>query len=237
MAADLLATSSSSSSSSSVSGPHQIFLSHSGSQKGFVSDLYRCLSRCGYSVFFDTQHHSLSPGYHFPAQIKAAAHSCKLSIVVLSEEFLTTPWPMRELCAFVGRCRSLDPAVPRVTILPLFYETSPEDLKDKQKLQIWRRMWKQWEDQPSNTGTSTGRMSCSESECEAAVKLLTSRKGVVRHSKREEGEARYIECVMEAVGEILPAFSPLRSPFQDPNKFRVGKQRLCQVRNTVLERY
>jgi hypothetical protein len=92
MAVDLLATSS----SSFVSGPHQIFLSHSGSQKGFVSDLYHCLVRSGYSVFFDSQHHSLSPGHHFPAQIRAAACSCKLSIVVLSEEFLTTPWPMRE---------------------------------------------------------------------------------------------------------------------------------------------
>ena len=111
---------------------------------------------------------------------------------------------MRELCAFAGRHRrSKDPAAAaaapeEVAILPLFFKISPQDLKNEQKLQTWHRAWTGWQDQQGhhNMADAGGRMSCSASECEDAVRLLRSLNGIIRGPEREEGEGRYIDRVM-----------------------------------------
>lgn len=75
---------------------HDIFLSHSGKQKGFVNDLHIRLSS-SHTVFFDITDHSLPPAQKFPPRIFEAARKCKLALVVLSNDFVVSYWPMLEL--------------------------------------------------------------------------------------------------------------------------------------------
>jgi hypothetical protein len=214
--------------------PNKLKFSHGS----FFFDLYRKLSHSDYSVFFDIEHHSLTPTQNFPDLIKKATQFCELAIVVLSEHFLISPWPMRELCAFADRHRRSrlnDPAIfssPGFpNILPLFFKISTQDLKDEQKLRTWHNIWTRWaQDHQDGNAISANRMSYNASECEAAVKLLRSLKGIVRRSEEEEGETNYIDRVMEVVNHCnVAAFNPLQRPLEDPDKFHVGKERLCKV--------
>ncbi|KAI5056599.1 hypothetical protein GOP47_0028417 [Adiantum capillus-veneris] len=84
-----------SSSSSGSDGVPAIFLSHSGKQKPFVENLFSALQRANHTAFFDQ--HTLPKGSTFPHLIFTAARGCELGIVVLSEDFLTSKWPMIEL--------------------------------------------------------------------------------------------------------------------------------------------
>jgi len=75
-----------------------VFLSHSGAQKPFVQELLADLKAENHCPFYDDEESSLPKGEHFVPRILKAARHCRL---VLSEEFLTSKWPMIELVEFV----------------------------------------------------------------------------------------------------------------------------------------
>ncbi|KAG0590564.1 hypothetical protein KC19_1G109900 [Ceratodon purpureus] len=100
---------------------HKVFLSHSGAQKAFVEHL--CLeleAHCRYP-FFDKRHNSLPIGENFPQHIFDAIQQCYVGVVILSEEFFTSKWPMMELMAMVeeiGKRKS------NLKIFPVFFGTT-----------------------------------------------------------------------------------------------------------------
>ena len=96
---------------------HKIFVSHSGAQKKFVRKLCRDLEKCYHFAFFDERDSSLPKGERFPELILRAAGQCRMAVVVVSEEYFVSKWPMIELHAFVqARLRSN----PDLKILPVF---------------------------------------------------------------------------------------------------------------------
>ncbi|KAI5054116.1 hypothetical protein GOP47_0030990 [Adiantum capillus-veneris] len=112
-----------------------IFLTHSGKQKPFVESLYSALRRVNHKAFFDQ--HSLPKGSTFPQCIKTAALGCELGVVVLSEDFLTSKWPMIELEILVLQ------RGPKAKLLPLFYKLGPADLKSPANLAQWQQVWEE----------------------------------------------------------------------------------------------
>ena len=116
---------------------HNIFLSHSGSQKDFVEQLCEDLERAKQSPFFDKRPHSLPKGEEFAPLIFTAAQECELAVVVLSEEYFTrSKWPMLELVRIVQS--------PGCSILPLFYRLSCKEFKKPKRRERWFQVWDEW---------------------------------------------------------------------------------------------
>ncbi|KAI5076436.1 hypothetical protein GOP47_0008501 [Adiantum capillus-veneris] len=101
--------------------PHDIFLSHSGAQKGFVKDLYEELRRNTFTTFLDIEYHSLPPGEHFPEHILKAAKSYAMA-----------------------SCSS-----DSLRLFPLFFKLGPRNLKCTRNLERWREAWRAHAEQDS----------------------------------------------------------------------------------------
>lgn len=118
---------------------HKIFLSHSGAQKGFVEELCVQLEAIHRFPFFDKRTDSLPWGESFPDAIFRAAKQCQVAVVVLSDEFFMSKWPMLELVAFMEARKS--GANEGLKILPLFFKISLKDLKDATRRERWFSSW------------------------------------------------------------------------------------------------
>ncbi|KAI5062903.1 hypothetical protein GOP47_0021450 [Adiantum capillus-veneris] len=116
--------------------PPFIFLSHSGKQKDFVTDLYQALLRVRHRPFFDkdTTGLSLPPGRDYSVRIFQACHGCKMAVVVLSHDYIENLWPMLELQEFFLHD-------PERLIYPLFYELRPADLSNGKNMKRWKDRW------------------------------------------------------------------------------------------------
>eukprot|EP01018_Ginkgo_biloba_P006351 Gb_41787 [translate_table: standard] len=80
------------------------------------------------SSFFDKDWESLPKGREFSSLIFENARNCKVAILVLSDEFLTSKWPMLELEMIVEAKNFTNTDV---AILPLFYNISVGTLRQK----------------------------------------------------------------------------------------------------------
>ena len=115
-----------------------MFLSHSGAQKDFVEQLCVDLQRWDRYAFFDKLRSSLPIGERFPKRIFDAIEQCHVGVVVLSEEFFMSKWPMLELHAMVKKYKKS-----QMIIIPVFYLISIDDLKDSKKRKRWISKWKE----------------------------------------------------------------------------------------------
>lgn len=80
---------------------HKIFLSHSGVQKEFVEFLCEALESRWHTPFFDKRPSSLPKGETFANLIFRAVEQCEMMVVVISDDYFMSKWPMMELEAFV----------------------------------------------------------------------------------------------------------------------------------------
>ncbi|KAI5056982.1 hypothetical protein GOP47_0028800, partial [Adiantum capillus-veneris] len=181
--------SSSSSLSSRSDGVPAIFLSHSGKQKPFVENLFSALQTANHTAFFDQ--HTLPEGSTFPNSITTAARGCEVGVVVLSEDFLTSTWPMIELEILVLQRRAADP---KAKVLPLFYKLRPADLKSPDNLSRWRQVWEE------NARTSDVVVKWGE-----ALRALKKYKGEI--FTQGKSEALHINKVVHTLCKMVP--SPL----------------------------
>ncbi|MCO5575249.1 hypothetical protein L7F22_029049 [Adiantum nelumboides] len=189
---------------------HDIFLSHSGKQKGFVKGLFQMLSS-SYTTFFDITHHSLPPAENFPSRIFHAAKKCRLAVVVLSNDFVISKWPMLELCTFVK-------SAPSVKILPLFYSLSPSDLKLQSNLEEWRKAW--------NVHAMYDSKRMNVLEWERALHSLCSLNGLIFDPS--EGEVAYLKKIVSSISTVVPP----EIKYHDSGIH--GKDRLCK---TILAKF
>ncbi|KAK8703807.1 hypothetical protein V6N13_047453 [Hibiscus sabdariffa] len=115
--------SSSSSSSSANQTKHEVFLSFSGeTRNSFTSFLYRDLKRKGIAVYMDEP--ELKKGDELsPALLKAIEES-KITVVIFSENYASSPWCLQELFKIMGLKRAGKQAV-----LPVFYHVKPSDVR------------------------------------------------------------------------------------------------------------
>ena len=177
---------------------NRIFLSHSGEQKGFVERLYRRLTMAYMSgcIFFDK---AMPMGVNFAQKIKQAIEQCELAIVVMSEDYFKSYWPMVELAEIVKAQKSQKQK--KVHIVPLFYKLTVEEYK--QGRNAWRDEWKVI----INAHPNHFQQPDNELECwvEALNALSPTLKGVVFGGNSEED---YIEEIVNEVCRLVAPSPP-----------------------------
>ncbi|XP_056173992.1 disease resistance protein L6-like [Syzygium oleosum] len=107
---------------------YDVFLSFRGSdtRKKFTDHLYHRLVSVGtvpLSVFKDDN--SIPIGEEFGSQILGAISRSKISIPIISKNYATSKWCLRELIHMMDRKNSMSHIV-----LPIFYEVKPSDVRD-----------------------------------------------------------------------------------------------------------
>ncbi|GLJ23430.1 hypothetical protein SUGI_0443460 [Cryptomeria japonica] len=190
--------------------PKHVFLSHSGQQKDFVEQLFVDMEKLNISCFFDKDNKSLPKGENFPSLIFKAAEKCKIAVIVLSEDFITTKWPMLELCAFVKAKSEKNPSL---KIFPLFFKMTPKELSEfihsienKRYPDSWNQLYK-----------SDDRINL-EAWLDA-LKALRSINGEIYI--KEEGEVAYRRRIISRIRPLLPQ----SLKYEDISI--KGKERLC----------
>ncbi|KAG0601427.1 hypothetical protein M758_11G109900 [Ceratodon purpureus] len=203
-----MAESSTSTHRSALSGL-SIFLSHSGAQKNFVEQLCVDLESCNRSVFFDKRSDSLPKGEPFPQHIFDAIQECQVGVVVLSEEFFSSKWPMLELVAMSKRMRLGNS---RLRIMPIFLSMSPVECRDVTNHGRWLSTWCEWAQEDKRMDVE---------EWKEAVKLLGPMNGFVY--KEGLGEVKFRK---EIVKEICKVVRPTTT-WDDSHV--EGGSRLCKI--------
>jgi hypothetical protein len=188
---------------------HKIFLSHSGAQKEFVGQLCVDLERCHRFPFFDKRPSSLPKGERFPNLIKDAVARCKMMVVVVSEEYFSSKWPMIELNGFMQATKK----DPNLKILPVFFELNVEEFSDSRRRKKW---FKKWE----TMAKADDRIKVAE--WKESLKLLGAFNGLVyeRHSKE------VVAYRQEIVSNICKAIPP---DIKYDESHVQGRSKLCEV--------
>jgi hypothetical protein len=103
---------------------HDVFLSFRGkdTRRIFVCHLYRALKQKAIDAFIDSE--DLSKGNKISELLKAIEHS-RLSIVVLSENYASSSWCLKELVKILECMDSKNQIVK-----PIFYEVAPDDIRN-----------------------------------------------------------------------------------------------------------
>ena len=192
---------------------HKVFLSHSGKQKDFVEQLYLDLQRLDRYVFFDKDPNSLPIGEDFPRLIFKAIQQCHVGVVILSDEFFTSKWPMMELVAMVEEARKREFSF---KIIPVFLHSLLQDIcEDSPKLIEWQSLWKKWAlGNPKRINVK---------EWEDSLKYLRSTNGLKYIVYDKLGEVRFREVIIDAICTVVPPEIKLEvSHIQ-------GRSRICEV--------
>ena len=192
---------------------HTIFLSHSGSQKQFVEQLYHEFENEGHYPFFDREHHSLEIGKEFPPRIFQAAKECKVAVIILTEQFLRSKWPMLELLTFVDAQKEFNREMHLFPVL--FNGLKVEDLHEH----LWREEWEKLVMLDSE-GKHPSRLTLEK--CAEALRKL--RKVNMLDIKNYNGSYyRLCKAIVESALRLLPQDSD--SDMKDIQ----GAGRLCEV--------
>jgi hypothetical protein len=188
---------------------HKVFLSHSGAQKAFAEHLCVELERCFRFPFFDRRRESLPIGENFPKLIFDAIQQCLVGVVILSEEFFTSKWPMMELVAMVEQVKKN----PKFVIIPVYLRTSIKEFKEPMHRDRWRSCWH---------GLALESPSRVKAEnWEATLKYLNSINGLEYGGS---SEVEFQRDIVDAICRIVPADIRLEDSYIQ------GRSRLCQVR-------
>jgi hypothetical protein len=191
---------------------HKIFLSHAGAQKAFVEQLYVDLEARGYfSTFFDQREQSLPKGKDFAPLIREAAQLCHAAVVVLSEEFLCSKWPMIELAEFHGAQQAGNQ---RLNMLPVFYKLSVDDLCDRSIEDRWMPKWREYANDDKRIDVA---------KWSAAVRALRKVNGVIFH-KKGMSEGAYRKDVVRSIFRLSPP-----ELLYGSSRDMLGYSRICQV--------
>ena len=93
----------------------------SGKQKPFVYDLFDDFQRVPRSQsnerFFDVQDASLPKGEEWIDRLTKTARNCKVAVMILTKDFLTSKWPMLELLHFIDAQKTTNCGM---KLLPIF---------------------------------------------------------------------------------------------------------------------
>ena len=192
---------------------HKVFLSHSGSQKAFVEHLCVELEGCYRFPFFDKRRESLPIGENFPRHIFDAIGQCHVGVVILSDEFFSSKWPMMELVAMHDRVvDEMRSGKPMLKIMPIFLCTSMKEFDDVNNRDRWVSCWQKLAmENPWRVNVEN---------CEAAVKYLRSINGLLYDGLSE------LRFQKEIVAEICRVVPP-EVKYEDSHI--QGKLRLCKV--------
>jgi len=106
-----------------------------------VEQLCVDLENAGHFPFFDQRHESLPKGEKFSELIFEAAQQCHVAVVILSDDYLKSKWPMLELVSFVEAQKSTNPSL---KILPVFYKLRVVELKTQLENEQLMTTWQEF---------------------------------------------------------------------------------------------
>ena len=152
-----------------------------------MEQLYHDLKGMKQHAFFDQDSDCLPKTTKFGPEILEAATRCRVGVVVVSEGYLTSKWPMLELSKFVES---------KVELFPLFFKLSPSDLKGTEVETRWKRSWREMVE----------RGEVKEEVLELwskAVKELRSSNGL-EYGKFSNSEYNYRAAVVKEICRLLP---------------------------------
>ncbi|KAG0627855.1 hypothetical protein M758_2G233100 [Ceratodon purpureus] len=198
---------------------HKIFLSHSGSQKGFVEHLCVELEGCYRFPFFDKRRESLPIGEDFPRHIFYAIRQCDVGVVILSDEFITSKWPMMELVAMHERVLDeVEKGKSKFKVIPVFFKTLPKDLNDRAKCSEWLSCWQEL--------GKKNRKRVEVGEWEAALKYLRKLNGVVYEGF---GEVKFMKEIVNEICKVVPAEIKMEDSHIQ------GRSRICNIIRSKID--
>lgn len=157
--------------------------------------LYNALEHNGYYTFFDENSDCLPGGEPFAPLIKDAARLANVAVVILSDEFFQSKWPMIELAIFVEeQCqREKSPKCRELKILPLFMGLSVEEFRKSERERKWCEKW-------SEFAAADSRIEIAK--WIQALKVLGRINGIERWKFRNEEE--YIERIVSTICNLVP---------------------------------
>ena len=114
----------SSSSSTRVRSNYDGFLSFCGidTRRNFVNHLYKALCREGIFTFIDDR--ELEAGSEIKERLIEAIKTSQFAVVVISENYATSPWCLEEL-RLIMELHSVN----RIEVVPIFYGVAPSDVR------------------------------------------------------------------------------------------------------------
>ncbi|KAG0605542.1 hypothetical protein M758_9G067200 [Ceratodon purpureus] len=224
---------------------HKIFLSHSGAQKNFVENLYTDLLNHHRNPFLDIW--SLPMAERFPEHIFNAAQQCRLAVVVVSEEYFTSKWPVMELVEFVRAKKSGQN--PNLKILPLFLGLSVIEFSDQTRQEGWFRKWAEWaEEDPSRISVAEWKEALKEVKAFNGIqfdqdmrKLASFQKNVVRTiCKLVSPDVKWYDAHVQGSSNICKEYRKQIKGIQPSRRYKVrvigyygvggvGKTTMCKV--------
>ncbi|XP_059429090.1 TMV resistance protein N-like [Corylus avellana] len=115
------------SSSSTSPRPYDVFLSFRGSdtRQNFTAYLCKTLREKGIYTYMDDK---LRMGDEIGPKLLKAINESRIAIVVLSENYASSPWCLRELKKIL-ECMETN----QQTVIPMFYEVDPSDVRYQNK--------------------------------------------------------------------------------------------------------
>ncbi|KAG0561695.1 hypothetical protein KC19_9G084600 [Ceratodon purpureus] len=227
---------------------HKIFLSHSGAQKYFVENLCKALEDHHRFPFLDIRPRCLPKGERFPQHIFEAAQQCSLAVVVVSEEYFTSKWPMIELVEFVRARKS--GRNPNLKILPLFMGLSVSEFSDQTRQEGWFRKWAEWAEDDLSMRINAAEYKEALKEVKAfngmqfhqdMRKLATYQKNVVRMiCQLVSPDVKWYDAHVQGGSNICEVYSEHISTIEPSGRHKVrvigyygvgglGKTTMCKV--------
>jgi hypothetical protein len=179
-----------------------------------VWHLCEALEQRGHNPFFDKLPSSLPKGEKLPELILKAAQLCEMAVVVVSEEYFMSKWPMIELHAFVQAIKKKSNT--KLKSLPLFYGLSVGEFLDEKRQKRWFQEWKKWAKDDPKKQINVG-------EWKEALELLRSYNGISYNRELQEIVPYQNDIVSHICDLISPDIKWYDSHVQ-------GKSNICTVR-------
>ena len=159
--------------------------------------------------WFDKRRDSLPLGENFPGLIFQAIRECQVAVVVLSEKYFTSKWPMLELNALVtAQMENMN-----MKILPVYVRISPTQCRDESYIRKWVSMWHHMAENDKRVNVE---------EWKQALNVLLSINGISLHGGTSEVQCR--RKIVKAICKLVPP-----NTFID-DSYIEGKSRFCEVR-------
>jgi hypothetical protein len=137
-----------------------------------------------------------------------------MAVVVVSEEYFMSRWPMIELHAFVQAIKRKSNT--KLKILPLFYKLSASEFLDEKRQKRWFQKWESWAKDDTKERIKVG-------EWKEALNFLRSYNGISYNQELQEIVPFRNDIVSYICGSISPDIKWCDSHIQ-------GKPNLCKVR-------
>ncbi|RXH85461.1 hypothetical protein DVH24_009282 [Malus domestica] len=180
---------------------YDVLLSFRGvdTRKGFVSHLYHELCNCqGITTFMDDR--ELEGGTSIPSELPRAIEESQIAIVVLSPDYASSKWCLKELTTILKRMEA------RNSILPVFYETDPSDVGNQKG-----SFAKAFDEHEEKFISTEDKMKVTQ--WREALKKVSKISGW--HSKESKSESEIIQQLVKSVWKKVQATFPLLDPSQE----------------------